>query len=94
MRSWKITTGLSDRKLHPQSVKLPCIMVFQYLGITSRKGGSLVFTTTISLTPEMHRQLKHCAVDEGVTMRDIIRKVLEEYLARYEEKKGGTHAKT
>jgi len=41
----------------------------------------------------MHRRLKHVAVDEGVTMRDIIRKVLEDYLAQYEEKKGGAHAK-
>ncbi len=53
-----------------------------------------MFTTTISLTPEMHRQLKHVAVDEGITVRDIIRKLLEEYLAQYDQKKGGTHAKT
>jgi len=41
----------------------------------------------------MHRRLKHIAVDEGVTMRDVIRKALEAYLGQYEEKKGGTHAK-
>jgi len=43
-----------------------------------------MFTTTISLPPEVHRKLKHQAVDEAVTFREIIRKAIEEYL-----KKGG-----
>ena len=51
-----------------------------------------MFITTISLTPEMHRQLKHIAVDEGVTLRQVIRKALEVFLAQSGKKgKGGKH---
>lgn len=52
-----------------------------------------MFTTTVSLRPEMHRPLKPIAADEGVTMRESIRKGLEAYLAQYDQQKGGIHAK-
>ncbi len=41
-----------------------------------------MFTTTISLPTEIHRELKHRAVDEAVTFRDIIRRAIEEYLRK------------
>ena len=46
-----------------------------------------MFTTTISLSPEIHKRLKHLAVDLEVPSRDLIREAIEEYLARKE--KGG-----
>ena len=39
-----------------------------------------MFTTTISLSQELHRKLKHLAVDQGVSVRDLIRQAIEQYL--------------
>ncbi len=44
-------------------------------------------TTTISLDRATYRQLGHIAVDEDTTVRDLIRRAVEEYLRRH--KKGG-----
>lgn len=44
-------------------------------------------TTTISLDRATYRQLGHLAVDEDTTVRDLIRRAVEEYLRRH--KKGG-----
>ena len=41
-----------------------------------------MFTTTISLSQEIHRKLKHLAVDQGLSVRDLIRQAIEQYLAR------------
>jgi predicted DNA-binding protein len=41
-----------------------------------------MLTTTISLTYEIHRRLKLLAVDQGVSVRDLIREAIEEYLNR------------
>ena len=46
-----------------------------------------MFTTTISLSQELHRKLKHLAVDQGVSVRDLIRQAIEQYLARSETAK-------
>ena len=43
--------------------------------------------TTISLPAELYRNLKHLAVDQDQTTRNLIRQAIEEYLARRE--KGG-----
>ena len=43
--------------------------------------------TTISLPAEVYRKLKHLAVDQDETTRNLIRQAIEEYLARRE--KGG-----
>ena len=45
-----------------------------------------MFTTTISLCPEIHQKLKHLAVDLGVSFRDLIRAAIEGYLANCKEK--------
>jgi hypothetical protein len=47
-----------------------------------------MFTTTISLCPEVHQKLKHLAVDLKVPFRDLIRAAIEGYLARGKEKEG------
>jgi predicted DNA-binding protein len=39
-----------------------------------------MFTTTISLSPEVHQKLKHLAVDLGVPFRDLIREAIDGYL--------------
>ena len=33
---------------------------------------------TLDLPEGLHRAIKHCAVEEGVTMADMLRKLLEE----------------
>jgi hypothetical protein len=47
-----------------------------------------MFTTTISLCPEVHQKLKHRAVDLKVPFRDLIRAAIEGYLAHCKEKEG------
>ena len=47
-----------------------------------------MFTTTISLCPEVHQKLKHLAVDLRVSFRDLIRAAIEGYLAHSKEKEG------
>jgi predicted DNA-binding protein len=47
-----------------------------------------MFTTTISLCPEVHQRLKHLAVDLRVPFRELIRAAIEGYLAHCEEKEG------
>jgi hypothetical protein len=42
-----------------------------------------MFTTTISLTPELHQKLKHLAVDLGVPFRDLVREALEGLLGQH-----------
>jgi predicted DNA-binding ribbon-helix-helix protein len=41
------------------------------------------FTTTISLEQVVHRRLKHLAVDRGVSVRNLIREAIEEYLEHH-----------
>lgn len=49
-------------------------------------------TTTISLTQEIHRKLKHLAVDRGVSVRNLIRDAIEQYLDHYEKNKSSNNA--
>jgi len=46
-----------------------------------------MFTTTISVSQDIHRKLKHLAVDQGVSVRDLIRQAIEQYLGRSETSK-------
>jgi predicted transcriptional regulator len=46
-----------------------------------------MFTTTISVSQEIYRRLKHLAVDQGVSVRDLIRQAIEQYLDRSETTK-------
>jgi len=46
-----------------------------------------MFTTTISVSQDIHRKLKHLAVDQGVSVRDLIRQAIEQYLGRSETAK-------
>jgi len=43
-------------------------------------------TTTIALDAETHRRLRHLAVEEKTTLRDLIRDAIGEYLARRKAK--------
>ena len=49
-----------------------------------------MFTTTISVSQEIHRKLKHLAVDQGVSVRDLIRQAIEQYLDRSEQRNPNT----
>ena len=46
-----------------------------------------ILTTTMSLPQDIHRRLKHLAVDQGVSVRDLMREAIEEYLNRMEKEK-------
>lgn len=43
-------------------------------------------TTTIALDAETHRRLRHLAIEEGTTFRELIRESITELLARRERK--------
>ncbi len=43
-------------------------------------------TTTISLDGETHRKLRHLAIEEGTSLRELIREAIETLLA----KRGGS----
>jgi predicted transcriptional regulator len=52
----------------------------------TRKETKPMFTTTISLEPDTHKKLRHLALDEDKTLRQLIREAIEEFLARREKK--------
>jgi len=59
-----------------------------------KKAHGETLTTTISLAQDLHRRLKHFAVDQGVSVRDLMREAIEEYLNRKEKEKssiGNSH---
>jgi predicted transcriptional regulator len=43
--------------------------------------------TTASLDPETYRRLKHLAVDDGVAVRELIRRAVAEYVKRRTRRK-------
>lgn len=43
-------------------------------------------TTTIALDADTHRRLRHLAVEERTTFRDLIREAIADMLARRERK--------
>jgi hypothetical protein len=54
-----------------------------------RKGETMV-KSMIYMDESTHTRLKHIAVDERVSMAELIRKAVDEYLGRHYSKKGGT----
>jgi hypothetical protein len=50
--------------------------------------GVKIMKTMIYLEEEAHLRLKHLAVDEHVSMSEVIRRAVDEYLSKY-SKKGG-----
>ena len=51
--------------------------------------GVKVMKTMIYLEEDAHLRLKHLAVDERVSMSELIRRAVDEYLEKY-SKKGGS----
>ena len=54
---------------------------------SKRKGGNIV-KTLIYIDEEAHNRLKHIAVDERVSMTELVRRAVDEFLKKY-PKKGG-----
>ncbi len=48
-----------------------------------------IMKTMIYLEEEAHTQLKHFAVDERVSMAELIRRAVDEYLKKTPKKGGG-----
>jgi predicted transcriptional regulator len=44
--------------------------------------------TTVSLEPELYREVRHLAVDENANVREIIRRAVSEYMKRRRARKG------
>jgi predicted transcriptional regulator len=44
--------------------------------------------TTVSLEPELYRELRHLAVDESISVRELIRRAVSEYMGRRRARKG------
>jgi predicted transcriptional regulator len=51
--------------------------------------GVKIMKTMIYLEEDTHRRLKHLAVDERVSMSELIRRAVDEYLEKYPKKGGG-----
>ena len=45
--------------------------------------------TMIYLEEDVHTRLKHLAVDERVSMTELIRRAVDEYLEKHSKKGGG-----
>jgi Ribbon-helix-helix protein, copG family len=54
------------------------------------KKGETTMKTMIYMDESTHTRLKHIAVDERVSMAELIRKAVDEYLGRHYSKKGGS----
>ena len=55
---------------------------------TKRKEGGIM-KTMIYLEAEAHNQLRHIAVDERVSMAELIRRAVDEFLKKHKQKGGG-----
>ena len=51
--------------------------------------GVKTFKTMIYLEENIHNRLKHLAVDERLSMAELIRRAVDEYLKKYPKKGGG-----
>jgi len=51
--------------------------------------GVKIMKTMIYLEEDAHLRLKHLAVDERVSMSELIRRAVDEYLRKYTKKGGG-----
>lgn len=57
------------------------MLVLKYWHMKKRESkGEDMVTTTISLDRATYRRLGHLAVDEDTTIRDLVRRAVEEYL--------------
>lgn len=54
-----------------------------------RRKGEKIMKTMIYLTEETHTRLKHLAVDKRVSMSELIRRAVDEYLEAASRGKGG-----
>jgi predicted DNA-binding protein len=43
----------------------------------------------VYLEPERHRRMKYAAVDLDKSVSEIVRELVEEFLAKHEKKRGG-----
>ncbi len=48
-----------------------------------------IVKTLIYIDREVHNRLRHIAVDERVSMTELVRRALDEYLSKKYPKKGG-----
>jgi len=51
--------------------------------------GVKIMKTMIYLEEDVHTRLKHLAVDERVSMTELIRRAVDEYLEKHSKKGGG-----
>jgi len=51
--------------------------------------GIKTLKTMIYLEEDVHNRLKHLAVDERLSMAELIRRAVDEYLKKYPRKGGG-----
>jgi Arc/MetJ-type ribon-helix-helix transcriptional regulator len=54
----------------------------------SRRKEVAIMKTVIYLESEAHNQLRHIAVDERVSMSELVRRAVEEFLKKYKRKGG------
>ncbi len=54
----------------------------------SKRKGEEIVKTLIYIDREAHNRLKHIAVDERVSMTELVRRAVDEFLKKYQQKGG------
>ena len=54
----------------------------------SKTKGVNIVKTLIYIDGEAHNRLKHIAVDERVSMTELVRRAVDEFLKKYQQKGG------
>ena len=54
----------------------------------SKTKGVNIVKTLIYINREAHNRLKHIAVDERVSMTELVRRAVDEFLKKYQQKGG------
>ena len=61
--------------------------------LNSRKGGDDRYKwAQVLLSPDVHTRLKHMALDEGVTLKELLENIVTNFITK-EDNHGGGHAK-
>ncbi len=58
------------------------------MGTKAKKKGVKIVPLPVYLPEEVHKALRHAAIDEGRSATDIIRELIKKYLAK-RKRKGG-----
>lgn len=47
----------------------------------------MIMSITIELDPEVEKQLREVAADEGITVETFVKRIIEDYIKKYKQSK-------